>query len=86
MKKFFDEETGILRLDEMVVENPSFKKIMADNVVTDEEIKEQSELVISLLKSLENELSDKEFEKVSRAITEMSVLYAINQYKQLQNV
>ena len=39
---FFNEE-GILNIDEMVVNNASFKAIMEDGIITEEEIKAQSE-------------------------------------------
>ena len=39
---FFNED-GILNIDEMVVNNTSFKNIMEDGIVTEEEIKAQSE-------------------------------------------
>ena len=49
---FFNEE-GILNIDEMVVNNASFKNIMEDGVITEEEIKVQSEKVIALLQKME---------------------------------
>ena len=43
---FFNEK-GILDIDEMVTNNASFKNIMADGVVTEEEVKAQSDKVIA---------------------------------------
>ena len=45
---FFNEE-GILNIDEMVVNNVSFKNIMEDGVITEEEIKAQSDKVVAML-------------------------------------
>ena len=86
MNNFFDKQTKVLRLDELVSENPSFKKIMEDKVVTDEELKEQSQKVIDLIKKLEKELSENELNLVSETITELAVLYSVNQYKQIQEL
>lgn len=83
---FFDEKTGILKLDEQIQQQPSFQKIMADEKVTDSEVEEQSQLVISLLKELETLLSPALLEKVSDILVEMGVLYAIAQIKQLQDI
>lgn len=52
MITFFDKG-GYFNLDEIVVQRPSFKKVMEDKIVTDEEVLEQANLVISLLKQLE---------------------------------
>ena len=42
-------EKGILNIDEWVANNDSFKKIMEDGIVTDEEVKAQSDKVVSML-------------------------------------
>ena len=49
---FFNEQ-GMLNLDEAVMNQPTFKKIMEDGIVTEQEVKEQSERIISILKSME---------------------------------
>jgi hypothetical protein len=83
---FFDTQTGILNLDEEVQKRTSFQKIMLDQKVTDEEITEQSQLVISLLKELETKLSPTDLEKAYNTLAEMGVLFAISQFKQLQDI
>lgn len=83
---FFDNETGLFNLDEQVQTRASFQKIMQDQLVTEEEIEEQSHLVISLFKELEKTLSPGDLEKVNNALAEMGVLYAISQIKQLQDI
>ena len=83
---FFDPQTGVLNLDEQVHSRPSFKKIMEDMIVTNEEVEEQSQLVISLLKDLEVTLLPSDLEKVNNIIVEMSVLYAVSQIKILQDI
>ena len=44
---FFNEQ-GMLNLDEAVMNQPTFKKIMEDGIVTEQEIKEQSERIVSI--------------------------------------
>ena len=83
---FFDEPTGILNIDEQVELRPSFRKIMEDERVTEEEIEKQSQLVILLLKELESGLSPSLLAKVSDTLLEMSVLYAISQIKEIQDI
>ena len=52
MNTFFDE-SGSLNIDDLIIQQPSFKKIMEDGVVTEEELAEQKERVIILLKKIE---------------------------------
>lgn len=82
---FFDEK-GILNIDEMVVNNASFKSIMEDGVVTDEEIKGQSEKVLSILHDMENRFSKEQLEEIKSLLAESSVLYAIYNFKSIQDL
>ena len=49
---FFDEK-GILNIDELVASNNSYKKIMEDGMVTDQELETQAQKVVSMLQDLE---------------------------------
>lgn len=80
---FFDEN-GWFRLDEMVVDNPTFKKIMADDRVTDEEVTEQSQRVIALYRELEQRFTPEQLALIAEAITQTGVLYAVTRYQELQ--
>ena len=82
----FDKQTGIFNLDEQVQSRASFQKIMQDQIVTDEEVEEQSQMVIKLLKELEATLSPADLKKVSDMLVELGVLYAVSQIKQLQEI
>lgn len=82
---FFDEK-GILNIDEMVVNNASFKSIMEDGIVTDEEIKGQSEKVLSILHDMENKFSKEQLEEIKSLLAESSVLYAIYNFKLIQDL
>ena len=71
----FDKE-GILNIDELVAQRPTFRKIMEDQIVTDDELTNQANLVVNLLKKLEQTLSP----------GQLSELYAIHQYKEIQDL
>jgi len=80
---FFDKNENFC-LDEMTLKNATFRKIMADGTITDEELSEQSERVIALFRKMEDALAPEQLSLVAEAITEAGVLYAVTQYKQLQ--
>lgn len=71
-------ESGIVNIDEAVMNSPSFKKIMEDGVVTDEEIMEQSKKVISLLKKTST-LPEEQQAFIEKLLVETCVLSAISQ-------
>ena len=82
---FFNEE-GILDLDEMLVNNASFKIIMEDGVVTDEEIRTQAEKVISILRGMEEKYNDEQLEEIKSLLVETSVLYTAYNIHSLQSI
>lgn len=82
---FFNEE-GILNLDEMVANQPSFKKIMEDGVVTEQELSDQSDKVIALLHRLEKELTPSQQELVKEVLVEVNVMNAVFHQYQIQNI
>jgi len=75
MNTFFDE-TGSLNLDEMILNQPSFRKIMEDGIVTEEELAEQSQRVTDMLKRLEKNLSPEQIDQVRELLAEISVIVA----------
>lgn len=80
---FFDEN-GILDLDEMIAQNVSFKKIMEDGVVTEQELKEQSDKVISMLHLLEQKYTETQLTEIKKLLVECGVLYAVYQQYSIQ--
>lgn len=82
---FFNEK-GILNIDEMVANNNSFKRIMEDNTVDENEIKEQSDKVVAMLHQMEKEFSEEQLLKVKELLVETSVLYAIYNYYSIQHL
>ena len=82
---FFNEQ-GILDIDEMIAQEPSFQNIMADGVVTDEELRQQSERVIALLHEAEQRFNDDDLQFIKTLFAETNVLSAIYRYYELQNL
>jgi hypothetical protein len=83
MNVFFDEN-GMFRLDEIALESATFRKMMEDNIVTDEEVNEQSELVITLFRRMEESFNAEELSLIAEAVTQLGVLHAVTQYQQIQ--
>lgn len=82
---FFNEE-GILNVDEMVVNNASFKNIMEDGVVTEEEVKTQSDKVVDILRGMETKFSQEQLAEIKSLVVETSVLYAVYNFYSIQNI
>lgn len=77
MNTFFDE-TGFLNIDDLIERHPSFVKIVEDGVITEEEIKEQSDRVVALLKEFERTSSPEQIERFRELLTETSILVIVN--------
>ena len=77
MKDIFFNEDGSLKINETIMEQPSFIKIMEDGKETVEEIEEQSERVMSLFHKIEDSFSDEQKLLVRDLIVESNVLNVI---------
>lgn len=82
---FFNEK-GILNIDEIVARNNSFQKIMEDGIVTDEEVKAQSDKIVSMLKDMEARYTEPQLFEIKHLLAETSVLYAVYQLNTLQTI
>lgn len=82
---FFNEE-GFLNIDEMLVNNASFKNIMEDGVVTEEEIKAQSDKLVAMLRDMESKYNEEQLAEIKSLLVESSVLYAVYNFYSLQNI
>jgi len=85
MKSFFNEE-GYLNIDEAFMGVSSFKKIMEDGVVSDEEVIEQSKKVTDLFRKLEQICNQDQIDLIGNAITELGVLFTVYNYKEIQSL
>ena len=82
----FFNQNGILNIDEAILNKESFKKITEDGIVTEEEIKEQSEKVIGLFKDIENKFSEDQLRDIKDLLAETSVLYAVYNIYSIQSL
>lgn len=79
-------ELGFIDIDEMIAQEPSFQKIMEDGIVTDEELRQQTNVVINLLHEVENRFNEEDQLLVKKLFAETNVLSAIYRYCELQNI
>ena len=77
MKNLVDEN-GFLNVEDLIMNSPSFQKIMEDNIITEEELQAQSDLVISLLTQLESTCSEEQKELLRRLLAELCILVGVN--------
>jgi hypothetical protein len=82
-KPWFDQETGTLMLDEYLMEMDSYRRIVEDEAITDDELVEQTRRVASLLQQLEEVLSPEAKAIATQALGELAVLNTL-QVKRLQ--
>ena len=70
----------------MIAAAPSFQKIMDDGIVTDEELSQQTDKVINLMREAERRFSEEDQLFIKRLFAETNVLSAIYQYYELQKL
>lgn len=70
-------KNGILDIDSIIINNESYKKIIEDHVITEEEISAQSEKVVAILRNMQEKYSKEQLEEIKNLLAESSVLYAI---------
>ena len=79
-------EQGFLDIDGMIAAEPSFQNIMADGIVTDEELHNQTETVIGLMREAEQRFNEEDQLFIKRLFAETNVLTAIYRYYELQQL
>ena len=77
MNTLFDIN-GMLDLGELVANNPAYKSIMADGIVTDEELKS--------LRRLQEICNEEQQSAIADAISDMAVLFAVYHNYELQDI
>lgn len=85
MNTLFDEN-GMLNIADIVAMHPSYKAIMEDGIVTDQELKDQADTTIASLKKLQSICNEEQQSAILEAISEMSVLFAAYHNYQLQDL
>lgn len=79
-------ERGILDLDKMVTANPSWQKIMADGIVTEEELAAQADSVVGMFRKIDDTFTDEQKDLARSLLAEASVLFAAHHVYQLQEL
>lgn len=77
MNSILFDDYGNLNIEELIVEQPTFQKIVEDGVVTQEEIDVQAKLVTDLLHEFEKSVSSDVVEKLRKILAELCVLVTI---------
>lgn len=67
---------------EQIGNSESFRKIMEDGLVTEQELAQQADRVNSLISTIEDKFSAEDFALVSELITELSVFYTITKFNE----
>ena len=73
----------ILDLEPIMMNNASLMKILEDGIVTEEEIKKQSDKVTAIAGKLEQMCSEEQLEMIQSLIAEMNALYVAYNYNEL---
>lgn len=82
---FFNEE-GILDLDNFLAGNVSFQRIMEDGVVTAEELADQSDKIVAILRHIEETYSDDQISEVKDLLVEVSALFTAHNVYSIQEI
>lgn len=82
---FFNEQE-IIDIDEMVTQESSFKNIMNDGIVTDNELYNQAQRVIELLHEAECRFNKEDVQFIKKLLAESCVLSEIYHYYSLQSI
>jgi hypothetical protein len=77
-KPWFDAKTGHILFDEYIADMPSFQAIAGDDIVTEEELVQQSARVMDLLQRLQSELRPEVQELAGDVFCELAVLHALH--------
>lgn len=79
-------EQGYLNIDEMIANEASFQKIMEDGVVTDDELRLQSNVVIDLLHEVEKRFNEEDQQLIMKLFVETNVLSTIYRFYEVKNL
>ena len=78
MKNIFFDNEGSLNINEAIINHPSYQKILEDNIVTEEELKSQYEVVLSLFQRIEEECNEAQKNLIKDVLIETNILNAIS--------
>lgn len=84
MNTFFNED-GTLNIEDIIIKQPSFLKIIEDGKVTADEVRQQSRRVKDLLNSIAATASPEQIDKIRELLAEISVLIVAGNIHEEQN-
>lgn len=85
MNTLFDKN-GILNIGDIVANHNSYKSIMEDGIVTDDELKAQADTTLASLRRLQELCNEEQQAAIVDAISEMAVLFAAYHNYELQDL
>lgn len=85
MNKLFDKD-GLFNISDIVVNHSSYKTIMEDGIVTDDELKQQANATVASLRRLQELCNEEQQSAIVDAISEMAVLFAAYHNYELQDL
>lgn len=85
MNTLFDKN-GILNIGDIVTNHFSYKSIMEDGIVTDDELKAQADTTVASLRRLQVICNEEQQAAIVDAISEMAVLFAAYHNYELQDL
>lgn len=85
MQTLFDEN-GVINISDVVLNNPAYKTIMADGIVTDQELDDQMQRTVAALKKVSELCTPEQQNAVVDALTELSVFQMVFHSYELQNL
>lgn len=78
MKNIFFDNDGSLNINEAIINHPSYKKILEDDVVTEDELKSQCDVVLSLFQKIEEECNEAQKNLIKEMLIETNILNTIS--------
>ena len=82
---WFEEQSDTVLLDEYVVTRESYRRITADQEITEAEVRAQVQKVIGLLKQLESLLTPEVKQVATEALCELAVLHVLRTQQQARD-
>jgi len=86
MKEVFFDDNGGLNINQTIMSQPSYLKIMNDGMVTEDELARQSELVMSIFRKIEDTFNEEQKAIVQSLLVETNVLNTIYKYYEMDDL
>jgi hypothetical protein len=81
---WFDDSTHLPVIDEQAQKLDTFVQAMADGVIDKDELEQQQESLIQVMKAVESDLTDEQHAKITRLLIELSAYNIMRLLHELQ--